>query len=335
MHGPAGWGRAAACGEPEAPERLPEQAGTTTPTHEDEEPTVPHHHSPWPPRPAWYDDPSGRSFDEPGGGDRSRHGTLTHLTFLDGRLVDTWTEPAEDTRWEAAARELARERATLARAASPDPPPVPLWRRTELWLAGLVGGEQALAAVDADPLSDDADDLDLPTGGDGDDRARLEAAAEQLGDLAERWFGTEGAVACRRALVLTHRRDAFVTRSARSEAQLVGGVAWAVGKANGWLGSGRAHPSLSPTGVVLPLTMSTLQAACGLTSSPAALGQQVQRALLGLRTPAERPYQLGAPDLLPLGDALLLTSVVRARVVGWREAAYEARRTDGGEAVSA
>lgn len=291
---------------------------------------MPHHHPAWPPRPSWYDDPPGRSSDEPVGADPHRHGTLTHLTFLDGRLVDTWTESAEHTRWEGVADELARERAALARAARPDPPPVPLWRRTELWLAGLVGGRDALAAVDAEPLTDDADDLVVPTDVEARHRARLETAAERVDDVAERWFGPEAAVACRRALLLAHRRDPFVTASARSDAQLVGAVLWAVGKANGWLGNGRSQVAPTGTGVPLPVTMRTLQDACGLTSSPASLGQQVQRALLGLRTPAERPWLLGAPDLLPLGEPLLLTGATRRRIVGWRDAAREAAQAEGG-----
>ena len=63
---------------------------------------------------------------------------VTHLVFVDGRLVDTWREPAIGTEWEAVALRHDRE------ALPPEPPPPAPHERVARWLAGVCGGAAAV-----------------------------------------------------------------------------------------------------------------------------------------------------------------------------------------------
>ncbi|NYD43600.1 hypothetical protein [Nocardioides panaciterrulae] len=239
--------------------------------------------------------------------DRTVLDRLTHLVLVDGRLVDVWTEPVRGTRWQPHADRFDAERRP------PAPPPTPRWQRALDWLAGVCGGPAAVRALDAEPLSDDgwAPPPDLEPG----DHGRLEAAHDLLAAVAERWFSPEDLVAFRRALLRLWQEDPDTVRHAPTAAHLAGGICWAVGKANGCF-----HPQGG-------LRIGLLKDALDLHPSPSTYGAVVRRALVGYRSCGEdqRSRPDGAPTLLPLGRADLLTSTTRAQLVAVRRRAEAAR----------
>jgi hypothetical protein len=236
---------------------------------------------------------------------------LTHLVLVDGRLVDVWSEPVEETRWQHHAARFDRERGPV-----PEPPPPP-WQRALDWLADVCGGSAAVAALDADPLDDD--DLALPDVPDRHQLARLEATADLLDAVAGRLLDAEAGCALRRALLRVWAEEAEVVLRPTTAGHVAGGVCWAVGKANGWF---------RPQG---DLAMGRVQEALALGSSPSGSGQRVRSALRGFRDlPAAGwrygvPGVPGVPDLEALGHADLLVSTTRARLVRLRDRAVAAR----------
>jgi hypothetical protein len=247
--------------------------------------------------PYWYDQPRSQELDR-----------LTHLVLVDGRLVDTWSEPVEGTRWQQHAERFDRE---LRRAQ--EPPPAPEYERALQWLDNVCGGRAAVAALDAEPLVEDG--LDLPEVPDRSDRERLEDAAALLDAVAERWFDTETSFALRRALLRVWTDDPGFTRSARSASHLAGGVCWAVGKANGQFGQRGG------------VTMSQVQGTLGLGSSITDAGQKVRAVLCGLRSwpgPSGAGTWYAAPRLEALGHADLLTATTRAQLIRIRDQAFAA-----------
>jgi hypothetical protein len=130
-----------------------------------------------------YEAPYDPSYD-----DQPEH--LAHLVFLDGRLLDAWTEPVRGTRWEAAADRIDRER----RPPTVSPPPPPAHERGLEWLADIGGGLDALDSLDTAPLADPGmslslDELDLRS------RHRLESAATLLGSVVAGQFDAEATAA--------------------------------------------------------------------------------------------------------------------------------------------
>lgn len=251
----------------------------------------------------WLGDPG--YPDEAPGLDR-----LTHLVLVDGRLVDTWSEPVTGTRWQAYADRFDRE---LARP-EPSPPPPPPWQRVLDWLASVCGGAGAVAALTVDPLTDDGCDLPTETPH-AASRSRLEATAELLDAVAARWFDAEMAIAFRRALLRVWADEPETVLGARTAAHLAGGICWAVGKANG---------SYRPQG---GLRMARVQEALALPSPISGYGSTVRRALVGFRDLDSsrwwRPE--GVPALEPLGLPELLGSPTRERLVRLRDRAMTAR----------
>ena len=251
----------------------------------------------------WLGDPG--YPDEPSGLDR-----LTHLVLVDGRLVETWSEPVTGTRWQRYADRFDRE---LARPV-PSPPPPPAWQRVLDWLASVCGGAAAVLALTVEPLTDDGCDLPTETP-DESARSRLEATAELLDAVAARWFDAEMAIAFRRALLHLWAEEPETVRQARTAAHLAGGICWAVGKANG---------SYRPQG---DLRMGRVQESLALSSAISGYGGTVRRALVGFRD-LDRP-RWWRPDsvltLEPLGLPDLLASPVRERLVRLRDRAITAR----------
>lgn len=236
---------------------------------------------------------------------------LTHLVLVDGRLVDMWQEAVTGTRWEHHARKFDEQ---LRRPAPPPPPPPkPLYVRALAWLDDLCGGREAVQALDTAPLTDDA--LDLPEIRDVAARSRLQAVAELLDAVAERWFDDEAAYACRRALLHLWDAEPEVVLDAATAAHVAGGIAWVVGKANGLL-----HPQG-------PVRVTSLKDALVLGATPSTYGKVVQAGLRGLRErSADATYPpTGQVDLLPTRHADLLVSSVRRRLVRLRERALEAQ----------
>lgn len=232
---------------------------------------------------------------------------VTHLVFVDGRLVDTWREPAVGTRWEEVALRHDRE----ARPPAP-PPPAPHEQATQ-WLADVCGGSAAVDALRCEPLGDDR--IDLPTEyADRADRERMEATAGLLDAVAERCFDAETSYAFRHALLALWAEDPEVVTRAASAAHVAGGICWAVGKANGLF---------SPAGTI---RVGVVQEALALRSPASAYGGTVRTALLGFRNHSvdrwSRPA--GVPDLLALGRCDLLLGVTRSRLLRIRDRARAA-----------
>ena len=249
-----------------------------------------------------YDDRYGdRAFDDPAV-DR-----VTHLVFVDGRLVDTWREPATGTEWEAVALRHDRE------ARPPEPPPLAPHERVAQWLAGVCGGSAAVDGLTDEPLSDDR--IDLPAEyPDRAGRERVEAAAELLDAVAERCFDAETSYAFRHALLALWADDPDVVGRAASAAHVAGGICWAVGKANGLF---------SPVG---GMRVGVVQEALALRSPASGYGGTVRTALLGFRgRPVDRwGRPAGVPDLMPLGRCDLLLGVTRSRLLRIRDRARAA-----------
>lgn len=179
-----------------------------------------------------YDDPHDRYSPDPDWHDR-----LRHLVLVDGRLVDTWTEPIEGTRWEVHARRFDEAQRRAAPPAPPEPPP---YERALLWLEDACGGRDAVLALDAAPL-DDADGPGEPEAHDPADRERLAHTAELLDGVAATVLSDalgparadELGIALRRALRLVWQARPDVVRRPRSAQHLAGTLCWVVGKANG------------------------------------------------------------------------------------------------------
>jgi hypothetical protein len=234
---------------------------------------------------------------------------VTHLVFVDGRLVDSWREPAIGNKWEAVARRHDRE------ALPPEPPPKPDHERVLEWLAGICGGSSAVDALTVAPLTDDA--IDLPA--EYAERAwcdRMEGTAELLDAVAPRWFDTETSFAFRHALLALWSEDPETVTGAATAAHLAGGICWAVGKANGLY---------NPVGA---LRVGRVQEALALRSPISGYGGSVAIALRGFHG---RPLggwgrPAGVPDLHPLGRPDLLLGATRERLVRIRKRARAAAR---------
>lgn len=239
---------------------------------------------------------------------------LTHLVLVDGRLVDTWSEPVEGTRWQRHARRFDRER----RPYPPPEPPRPPYDVMLDWLDVVVGGRAKLEHLPTAPLAPDV----VPVPVDGLDirsRHRLDSAAELLKQAAGEFPDEEMGVVLRRTLLAVWETEPEVILRAKSAAHTAAGICWAAGKANG---------AFSPVG---PLTQKELREALGLPSAPSSQGAQVRRVLQGLLPDLRTPAQ--APDLLPLGRADLLTSSTRRMLLRLRDRALEAQRVHESDQV--
>jgi len=246
--------------------------------------------------------------------DEARHPSLddrdriVHLVHLDGLLIDAWSEPVENTRWEPVARRVDRNKAP---APAPRPPEPPAHERLTSWLRGLVGGADPLASLGTEPLAAIPPvDLDaLPLG----QRHRIEGILARLEGV--RLLDDELEVAVANAIVLVHDADPTLLTGFTSAAHAAGGLIWAVGKANG---------RLSPEGT---LRQKDLTTALGLASGQlSGQGRRIESVLAGapgLLGP--RPYGLGVPDLLALGTPQVLASGTRRLIVRLREQAIRAR----------
>lgn len=231
---------------------------------------------------------------------------VTHLVFVDGRLVDTWREPAIGTEWEAVALRHDRE------ARPPEPPPPAPHERVSQWLVGVCGGRAAVDALTDEPLDDDR--IDLPTEYPHPaDRERVEATAELLDAVAERCFDAETSYAFRHALLALWAEDPDVVTRAASAAHVAAGICWAVGKANGLF---------NPAGAT---RVRAVQDALALRSPASSYGGTVRIALIGFRsTVGQWGRPSGVPDLLALGRSELLLGDTRARLIRLRDRARSA-----------
>lgn len=239
--------------------------------------------------------------------DRGRlHNRLTHLVLLDGRLVETWSEPVENTRWQHIAELFDRDKERPV----PAPPPRPPHESALDWLDSLVGGRVALEALNDDPLPVPplvrVDDLPLAA------RHRVEAVSRAL-DVLTDLFDAETGRALKTVLATLWQEDRDVVLSAKSAAQVAGGICWMIGRANDQFGKDK-------------ITQQAVQKQLGLKTTISSYGSTVHRALRGLQpTYAERPWS--QRDLLATGRAEFLTSVTRRRLIRLREQAVAARES--------
>ena len=255
----------------------------------------------------YFDDPDRYWQGEPEAFAVSLHERVTHLVFVDGRLVDQWSEPAIGTRWQPYADRFDRDRR---------PPPVPqppAYEQALRWLDGVCGGRAAVLELTGAPLDDGRD---LPEAPSMQAQHRLAEVAELLDGVASVRFDAETGQALRSALLAVWEADQTVVMHAPTAERAAGAIAWVVAKANGLL-----HPHGT-------LRVRDLQDGLGLRSSPSSYGRLVERALVGFRDQAPahwRPAQL--PELLPVGHPELLLGRVRERLVLVRDRALAAERS--------
>jgi hypothetical protein len=236
----------------------------------------------WPPRdPYRYDEPFAPARD------RER---LRHLVFLDGRLIDSWTEGVETTVYQSIADEFDRERHVPHYPHEPLPPP---YERVLTWLDSTVGGRIALLALDDEPLHEE------PLNEDDVTRV-LERVAQEL-------FDTEFLLAARNALETVRRTDPNLFEEAAAS-EVAAGLCWLLGRANGVVGARTS------------VTQKVLKRVLWLSSSPARRSPRIKTCLRGLAAePAPRPPE--CPDLLELGNPAYLTSPTRHRLIVLRDRA--------------
>ena len=230
--------------------------------------------------------------------------TVSHLVFVDGRLVEVWQEPATGTRWQQYAG------APPPPPPPPPPSPPPLHRQVRDWLVDVCGSPDAVDGLTGDRLPP-CDLAGSAPPGVPECRERVLAAAELLDDLADRFFEPEVADAYRHALLALWREDPLTITRPVSTAALAGGLAWAVGKANGLY---------QPTGFV---RVGTIQDAFDLPSAAASAGRPVAAALRGFRGRSADAWRApaGLPDLLRLGRTDVLVGAIRQQLIRIRDRA--------------
>lgn len=236
--------------------------------------------------------------------DRWGRDRLRHLVFLDGRLVDDWAEPVGGTAYACMARELDAEQ----RRAAPEPQR-PAHERVLAWLDAVAGGRRALESLTDEPLTEPA-----PVSVDSEPaRAAYEAAADLVTRVADELFrDDEVAAAARHLLHRVWTADPELLGGRRTVPQVVGGIFWVVGRANGLFGQAPA--------VRMKDVQRTLWLKQSIGDTGRLVEQSVRRVLL---EPVARPWQF--PRLEAVGDPLLLTSTTRREVIRWRECSFETR----------
>jgi hypothetical protein len=244
---------------------------------------------------------------EPWAGRGAARNRLTHVVLVDGRLVESWSEPVERSEWSHVAEWLDRE----ARARElPPSAPRPLPHEEALaWLDSLVGGRVALEALSEADLPAVAEpDLEaLPLAS----RHRLEAVTRALSTAAGELWDDEVHQALKAVLgALWSEVPDLVLRS-KSPAHVAGGVCWVVGRANDLFGKER-------------VTQQEVARRVGLTSALSGSGTSFHHALKGLQPPyGSRPWN--QPDLIATGRPGFLLGATRRRLVRLRDQACEAR----------
>ena len=266
---------------------------------------------------SWMDDPwRSEPYEEhepvPGhwlmeyGADPER--TVAYVVLVDGRVVDTWQEPLQDSPWRNDPR-VDRSRRAWREEPRPAAEPRP-WVDTVRWLEHVVGGSDALSALTTDPLPDEEFELPELAVGDGDVVARFRRVVAHLDGIADAFFDAELRTAFRRALAAVGPQ-LFRNGPSVDPAHTAAAIGWTLIRANG----------LKPP--VGPLTQKELTSRLGLSSFPASRAHAVSR-MLGIPQPPWVRRPLGAMDLEVLARADLLTSRTRREISSLRDAATAA-----------
>jgi len=232
-------------------------------------------------------------------------GRLSHLVFVDGRLVDAWSERVESSTYDDVARVLDEERRPQV---VQGPPPQPRHVQALAWLEAVAGSRERLLSMTSSPVA-------LPRLGDHLDPVVDEpwlVTDELLTDLRESLFPSDLAAPLREGLLLV--RDRLPELAERmTPARLAGGIAWVVGKANAAIG---------PEG---PVTQVRVADHLGTTALSTA-GSQVLGHVRRIGWPSHWPWGCGVPALLPVGRVELLSAGVRRDLVELRDRCLEEER---------
>ncbi len=236
-------------------------------------------------------------------------GRLSHLVFVDGKLVDAWSEDVRDSAY----AEIARRHDDGRRVPVVTPPLLPRHQQVLGWLDGLVGGRAALLELDDAPAP-------LPEVRDLPDLVPNEewlVVDELLTDLTEVLLPAGLAPPLRACLLALARADeSLLVR--RPPAQIAAGITWVVGKANG---------VLNPTGAVLHKDVARH---LGLRGALTSHGQVVHGAVGRLTWATPRPWNspsLAPPDLLATGRPELLCQQLRSDLIRMRDDALAEEAT--------
>ena len=225
-------------------------------------------------------------------------GRLSHLVFVDGRLVDAWSERVEASAWADVARRHDEDhRPQVVQS----PPPLPRHVQALHWLDCVAGSREELLAMTASPVA-------LPRLRDHLDPVADEAwlvADELLTDLREALLPADLAPPLRECLLLARARLPELAER-MTPARLAGGVAWVVGKANAAIG---------PEG---PITQTRVADHLGTTTLNAC-GSQVLGHVRRLGWVSARPWESNAPALTAVGRVELLSARVRRDLVELRD----------------
>lgn len=225
-------------------------------------------------------------------------GRLSHLVFVDGRLVDAWSERVEDSAYDDVAR---RHDEDLRSQVVQSPPAPPRHAQALAWLDEVAGSREALLAMTASPVA-------LPRLGDHLDPVADEpwlVTDELLTDLRESLLTTDLAAPLRECLLLVRERLPELA-DRMTPARLAAGIVWVVGKANAAIG---------PEG---PVTQTRVADHLGTTALNSA-GNQVLGHVRRLGWPVRRPWDCEAPALLAVGRVELLSASVRRDLVELRD----------------
>ncbi len=225
-------------------------------------------------------------------------GRLSHLVFVDGRLVDAWSEQVETSAYADVAR---RHDETARPQVVQGPPPLPRHVQALAWLDQVAGSREALLAMTASPVP-------MPRLGDhlnpvADERWLV--TDELLTDLRESLLPSDLAPPLRECLLLVRDRLPELAQRMTPD-RLAAGIIWVVGKANAAIG---------PEG---PVTQLRIAGHLG-TTSLSSCGNQVLGHVRRVGWSSPRPWGCVAPGLLALGRVELLSASVRRDLVELRD----------------
>ena len=241
-------------------------------------------------------------------------GELTQVVMVGGNVIDVVQRSVSGSGYECAVLDL--EERGLYRRPGPPPPPVqpplpPAHEQTLAWLAAIVGGNEALANLDATPLAPEELDLDAVP---GHLRDRVAAIAARFEPWVPLVLGDEGLTAARRLLTRAVATEPGLLRSDRDDIA-TGAVVWAVAKGNDLVGQNR------------PVRASLIQELAGLRSSPGQRGSGFAYAVGGVSAWSGRAQWMYdvQPDVIPLGSPDLLLGRFRHRLMASRDIALQLR----------
>lgn len=225
---------------------------------------------------------------------------LSHLVFVDGRLVDAWSEEVRRTRWARHADRFDEERRPRM---VQSPPPAPRHQQVLEWLDSLVGGRDAVLA-----LGSSAADVPLLRGVVDPvvDEPWL-IVDELLDDLCSTLLPPDLAAPLRRCLLLLRERCPSLPERSTPD-RIAAGIVWVVGKANAAIG---------PDGPVTQLSIAAQLGVSSLNSCGNSVLGQVRR----VSWPSARPWDNDCPPLLVTGRPELLSAHNIADLVELRDQA--------------